>query len=542
MPEITRPVYNLGNPILSNWMYNYQRRNSLPTPTPTPTPPEIDIVIVGGGITGTYMARRLSSQFPLLRILLIEKTERIGGRLLSSYLGPQGNPLETALEYGGMRIFPSIQPRITKLIEMLDLTKVPVPYVSPNNLFSGRTYTFLNNQLFPNTNEVYFLESTEASGNVFTTINDNIYATFEQYGLDPSPFYEARVLAFKNSELSRLSFCNEVTEGPTPISTENYRRYANITGYTDFFYGKGSYTALAYENISLNDFDTTQFFIQKGYEQVPINCIDPFTTISFDDLKNKTYVNNDLLLMETELLKFSPTNDNKVEIKVFNGTETLTLKTSKLFITTPTISIQSIEGFPDEYCNKLRFNLGELQLFKIFLYYDTNWWSDLGFSVGRSTTDMPIDQVWFYNENTLMVYAVINDADFWGAQLPTPEQISLIDVTGNNPPAFLTYLMSFITKVFKDSIAEVPFPDKIGWKYWLSGGAFWNGLNITLPGKNIYELENEMINVFGINGNVNYISNDISLNQGWTEGSLEIVDQFLLDKYNMPGILEIDSL
>jgi hypothetical protein len=51
-----------------------------------------------------------------------------------------------------------------------------------------------------------------------------------------------------------------------------------------------------------------------------------------------------------------------------------------------------------------------------------------------------------------------------------------------------------------------------------------------------------MINVFGTNGNVTYLNNDISLNQGWVEGSIEIVDQFLEDNYNMPNILNINEL
>ena len=174
------------------------------------------------------------------------------------------------------------------------------------------------------------------------------------------------------------------------------------------------------------------------------------------------------------------------------------------------------------------------------MQYDTNWWDAFGFSIGRSTTEMPINQVWFYNDNTLLIYAVGEDAEFWGPQLPSLQQIDLIDVSSPYP-SFLTHIMSFIKIVFKD-YTDVPFPNKIGWKYWTSGGCFWNTLDVASPDKSIYDVEMEMVNVFGANGNVKYVSNDISLNQGWVEGSIEIVDQFLQDNYNMNGILEIENL
>jgi hypothetical protein len=102
--------------------------------------------------------------------------------------------------------------------------------------------------------------------------------------------------------------------------------------------------------------------------------------------------------------------------------------------------------------------------------------------------------------------------------------------------------MNFIQQVFTDYNPNVPFPDQIGWKYWTIGAAFWKTLDITLPNKSVYDLQTEMINVFGTNGNVTYLNNDISLNQGWVEGSIEVVDQFLEDNYNMSNILDINQL
>lgn len=539
MPNYSQGAYNLGNPIMSSWIYNFNKnhRNRI-----TPPLNEIDFTIIGGGITGTYLARRLSTEFPDSKILVIEKSDRIGGKFKSLYLGddPESNPNNTALEYGGMRIFPSIQPRITELISMLGLTKVVVPYVAGNNLFSGRTKTFTNDALFPYTKEAYFLEPEEEDEVVFSTINENTYAIFDKYGESPNPLYENRVIVFKNPEFSSLSFRDEITKGPIPISTENYNRFANITGYTSFFWGNRNFATMSFENTALNTFDSTQYFVEKGFQQVPEKCIETFSNLTFEQVKNKNYSSNKMVLKESELTKFSNTN-NKVQVTISNNNQLTTFNTNKLFITAPVDTLYSIEGFPDEYFNLFLRSMEGLPLFKMFLYYETNWWNDLGFSIGRSTTDMPIDQVWFYNNNTLMVYAVNQDADFWAPQLPYPSQIDLINTDLEQQP-FIEYLMKFVKKVFKDSI-DVPLPDKVSWQYWSNGGFFWNAFDFTTFQKSsIYDISNKMINVNGNNGNVFYLSNDISLNQGWGEGSIEIVDQFLQDKYNIPGILETNNL
>jgi hypothetical protein len=420
-----------------------------------------------------------------------------------------------------------------------------MPVVAPSSIFSGRTHTFpfSTSGLFPDTNQVYFLQPAEQDGIVFVSITNNILAKFDEYDVNPSPMYPERLIAFKDTNLSGLSFRNEVMEGPTPVSTENYRRYANITGYTGLFYTGGNFLVISYEDIALNGVDSTQYFVEEGYNQVPQGCVNTFTNVSFQDIKNKNYVTNKMLLQNTEFTKFIRTNDNKVQINLVNNNntnESLSLIANKLFITSPSNTLQSIEGFPDEYYNLFTPNLVGVPLLKLFFKYDTPWWTGT-FTVGRSTTDVPLSQVWFYNDNTIMIYAIADDAEFWAPQLPTLEQVSLINVSSPYP-AYLTYLMNFIQQVFTDYNPNVPFPDQIGWKYWTIGAAFWKTLDITLPNKSVYDLQTEMINVFGTNGNVTYLNNDISLNQGWVEGSIEVVDQFLEDNYNMSNILDINQL
>ena len=99
----------------------------------------IDIAIVGGGVSGVYSAWRLQQAHPHHQIVLFEGSGHIGGRLLSV------RPPEIThmvAELGGMRILPAVQPRITKLLEVLNqhrpptqpLELYPFPVDAPQNL------------------------------------------------------------------------------------------------------------------------------------------------------------------------------------------------------------------------------------------------------------------------------------------------------------------------------------------------------------------------------------------------------------------------
>jgi monoamine oxidase len=61
-----------------------------------------DVVIVGAGISGCYSAYRLRQQYPNIRMLILEKSNRVGGRLESVDM-PHGSPDKVKAEHGGMR-------------------------------------------------------------------------------------------------------------------------------------------------------------------------------------------------------------------------------------------------------------------------------------------------------------------------------------------------------------------------------------------------------------------------------------------------------
>jgi len=79
-----------------------------------------DYIILGGGISGLYTIYKLSIQYPNKTFLLLEKTDRFGGRVHSVQLHPSNDP-DYILEAGAGR-FSQQHPNIQKLIQELGLS------------------------------------------------------------------------------------------------------------------------------------------------------------------------------------------------------------------------------------------------------------------------------------------------------------------------------------------------------------------------------------------------------------------------------------
>ncbi|MFP3248157.1 MAG: NAD(P)-binding protein [Paraburkholderia sp.] len=86
----------------------------------------IDIAIIGAGVSGVYSAWRLKQADTSSKVVVFEASDRIGGRLLS--VRPPDIPNMVA-ELGGMRILPAVQPLIAQLIETLNHTLPPAEQI-----------------------------------------------------------------------------------------------------------------------------------------------------------------------------------------------------------------------------------------------------------------------------------------------------------------------------------------------------------------------------------------------------------------------------
>ena len=89
---------------------------------------DLEIAVVGGGVSGAYSAWRLQQAKTEAHIGLFEHSDRIGGRLYTVTL--PGLPHVKA-EVGGMRYIPTQHIMVACLVDHLKLAKKDFPMGAP---------------------------------------------------------------------------------------------------------------------------------------------------------------------------------------------------------------------------------------------------------------------------------------------------------------------------------------------------------------------------------------------------------------------------
>jgi hypothetical protein len=119
-----------------------------------PAAADLDVAVIGGGVSGMYAAWRLCTQGgaagPPPRVAVFELSERIGGRLYSVAV-PDAPHLHA--EMGGMRFLTS-QQLVAGLVNHLGLPIKPFAVGGDNNLFYTRGKRFTVAQLAARSNAV----------------------------------------------------------------------------------------------------------------------------------------------------------------------------------------------------------------------------------------------------------------------------------------------------------------------------------------------------------------------------------------------------
>jgi len=131
-------------------------------------PEKADVVIVGAGVSGLYSAWRLLQHQPSLKVLIVEKIGRPGGRLDTDriWLQADGKALEAKDEEGAMR-FNLAMTELLGLAKQLGLDKRIVDFGSggDNNRFYVRGRAFTRADAAANDNaiwsELYALDERE---------------------------------------------------------------------------------------------------------------------------------------------------------------------------------------------------------------------------------------------------------------------------------------------------------------------------------------------------------------------------------------------
>jgi monoamine oxidase len=351
--------------------------------TAAPKGHEVDVAIVGAGISGVYSGWRLLRSGKARSVTIFEQSKRVGGRLLS--LAPPGLP-GVWCELGGMR-YTSNQPNVVGLIEELKLATHEFPVGEDENLLYLRGQHLRQAQFDdPGTSLPYQLEWAERGMNPGVLLGWAIDQLIP--GATKMPAAQLRAFLEKYKVDGRhvfdWGFWNLLARG---LSHEAYELARDSGGYDTPLL---NWNAL--DTISLN-FDlaegVTYNALDGGYESLA-------TTIAglFEEQGGK-------IETEHKLVSFDRADPSGLVVHLIDHDEQpLEVRADSLVLAMPRRSLELLApsgpmlGHPE--VQALIQTVTPIPLFKICIAYPYPWWENVGVTQGRSLTDLPIRQCYYW--------------------------------------------------------------------------------------------------------------------------------------------------
>ena len=404
--------------------------------------PNYDIAIVGGGMSGIYTGYRFLSgdltHSPKLRswagnagrlkVGLFEGSNRIGGRLLSAR--PPGMPHVTC-ELGGMR-YMSSQTLIRGLVE----NELKIPH-RKQVVIDDKNIAYLRGQHLsiaqlcdPNALPYALLDDEQAwvgpkntaatlmgwsisklLPKVATLHGDELHQYLRNAEIDGTPLYQH-------------GFWNLLARG---MSFEAYSLARAAVGY-DCLGVNANAMDLILEYFDFTP-DVEYFLMDGGYETVPWSLESRFADCGGE-------VNTDAWLSRFE----ATTLDDGTTGALLHFRDGRSATARAVVLAMPKRSLELLQREGPVLGRQAPAHVGSLinavQGFpfdKLFIVYHEPWWEKLGYSAGRSLTDMPIRQCYYWavegqrpgadpnNTNgAIMAYSDMTGAEFWGGLRGVP--------------------------------------------------------------------------------------------------------------------------
>jgi monoamine oxidase len=400
--------------------------------------------VVGGGVSGIYTAWRLltaktndsdmlrawagksdgSGKGSQLKVALFEGSDRIGGRLLSAR--PPGMPHVTC-EIGGMR-YVSSQTLIRSLVENeLKLPRHEQVVDDPNNIAFLRGKHLRVGQLGQASALPYQLEASEAYwleqksstpagligwalGQILPQVasltGDALVKYLQSAQVDGTPLYQH-------------GFWNLLARAMSP---EAYALARTTVGY-DSLGANANAVDLASEYFNFTP-DVKYYLLDDGYDAVPWTLERQFSEAGGAVCPGAL----------VESVDSTTLDDGTTGMLLRFGGGRPEVKARAVVLAMPRRALQGLRQqgpvFDPARAPHVQFLLNAVEpvaLYKLFIAYGTPWWEAMGVTQGRSLTDIPVRQCYYWavesrqpggeanNSNaSIMVYNDVSSAEFWG--------------------------------------------------------------------------------------------------------------------------------
>ena len=400
--------------------------------------PDYDIAVIGGGASGIYTAWRMimegvehSTQLKKwkkargsLKIAVFEGSDRIGGRLLTAKSPHLPNVI---CEIGGMR-YVSSQTLVRSLVEnKFNLPRHQQAVTEENNLLVLRgkqlrvkdlgfaqklPYNFSKDEID------WLAKSGNTADNFLGYAVQKIFPEISNYHgpalrkflnrqkVDGVPLYKHGFWNLVATQLSHEAYNIAVTSVGYDCLGFNINAVDAICEYFDFTPG------VTY-NLFDNGFDSLIWTMQNEFQQAGGEVVNGKWLTGFD---------------KTELA-----DKSKGVSLQFKGERKA--KTARaIILAMPKRSLDLLEQrgpvMDPKAAPHVRYLMNSVEpihLYKMFIAYDKPWWENEGVTEGRSLTDTPVRQCYYWgvenrnvnsnpdNNNALiMAYNDALSADFWG--------------------------------------------------------------------------------------------------------------------------------
>lgn len=389
--------------------------------------PDFDVAVVGAGIGGVYTAWRLAEARESNRVVLIESSDRIGGRLLSAR--PPSMP-HTTCEVGGMR-YVSTQPLVKNLVEKkLRLHHKEQTVDVPSNLAFLRGRHLRVGDIPHSADLPYNLEPAEAQwlaknspgALIGWAINQVLPETRRLTG-EPLHRY-LRTATVDGVPLYEHGFWNLLAR---TLSREAYDLAKATIGY-DTLGSNANAVDLAGEYFNFAP-DVKYYLLKGGYEILPWTLAQQFENAGGE------------LRLDTKLSHFDEVRfaDGSTGVRLYlDGGEPVTARAIVLGLPPRSIQLLAQRGplldpaRAPQFRNLLA-SVKPISLYKLFMVYEYPWWEARGVSQGRSITDTAVRQCYYWAEESkqpgadpnnthaaVMAYNDMGSSDFWAGLTHIP--------------------------------------------------------------------------------------------------------------------------
>jgi protoporphyrinogen oxidase len=424
-------------------------------------------VIVGGGISGLYLAYRLNEP----NTLIIEKNKRLGGKIYTY----RKNKVQ--YEVGAGRLGKN-QPLIMELIKELKLDHLLGP-------ISNTRHYYLQNRYINNQKELLSLygisnKSFKSFRQIWQFILDKRPTIKNIYNITLQE-YLYMVLDKKVADLiiDTFGYISEITQsnaGAALYTIEKDFAILSSSGESDFVYLGGG-------------LDQIIDSLEKILVNIGVRILTEYECIDVIHQKNHNVVT----------IKSSKGKSNNIFCR-------------NVFFTIPKKELQSICYFSND---NILDSVEPISLVRIYAKYPTSngnaWFKD----IPKLITDNPIQFIIPINVKTgliMIVYADNYNADNWDklfnnhATSPNKQSIAVEKIQG-----YLNDMFPGIT---------IPKPIWVNEHYWSEGAHVWK------KGYDPHKVVEKLANKYNKKG-IYVIGEAYSIRSGWIEGCLETVEDIL---------------